>query len=776
MIPHYNDYSLNDDNNITTFKQIYSKYNTSSDYIKSSYWTLPKTTALKKQIKLPFFLNFVPLSKNANEQIPLLDYSESYDNPRCMNQKCQAYLNPFVEFINGGEQWKCNICKNINKVQDYYYSATDNNGKRLDQNTKPELNLGTYEFISYKDSLLKEGLSVLSHNYYFLIDISLNAISSGFTQCVLESIKHCINNDLFYQYENYEIKICIITYDEKINFFPININNINDNNNISILTINESYNDLFLPTSQKYLLVDLKKYKNKFIQIIENIQNIISSENHTTSKESTRFFDVIKICDLLGEKEGGKILIFNGCSVSRLDLMNHNNNNNSNYDNNDKRNKYNLTDGGKLGVFGISISLHGLSPSIFLACNTYTNIRTLNKLIINSNANCFFYRNFSAESHYKNIFNQICKTLQNQTVFESGIKLRFSHNFTVREYITPTLLYNKNIMFFPNLDSDHSFSAEVEMSFNKNEEVIEDYIINDEYTYIQASMFYRRGDGKTIIRVYNLCFPVSNNAKDIYDSMNPELLSSLYTQKLISETNRSKNLANSAGKLENEFFVMSKDYFNNLNMIKRELSEEMKIFALYILGILKNCLFNKNDKGVNNDDDLSNYYFNKIQRIKIEEILCFIYPRIYALDTILNSNNKELSFPPMINDNKESIRNNGNIYLIDNGFNLILYLKIELNENMFYDLFEVNNINEIDIKHLNEENIFDNNENKNETKNRIMDIINNIRSSKSAFQNLLIIIEGINDQKGKIINEVLIEDNYNREFPLNFENFLNKII
>ena len=114
--------------------------------------------------------------------------------------------------------------------------------------------------------------------------------------------------------------------------------------------------------------------------------------------------------------------------------------------------------------------------------------------------------------------------------------------------------------------------------------------------------------------------------------------------------------------------------------------------------------------------------------------------------------------------------------MIDNGFNLYLYLKNNLNENIVYDLFGVDDINKIELDKIIEENIFDYTENKSEIKNKISELINSIRDSKSLFQNLKIIIEGINDQKGKIINEILIEDNYVREFPFSFENFLNKII
>ena len=537
-----------------------------------------------------------------------------------------------------------------------------------------------------------------------------------------------------------------------------------------MLAINESTHNLFLPTNYSYLLVNLKQYKNNLIQIIENIQNLITSENYKSSKEATRFFDVLKICDLISGKQGGKILIFNGASISNLDLMN----NKSDYGNDNKNRKYKTTDGGKIGKLGISLSLHGLSHNVFLASKTFTNTKTVHQLIINSNGNFFFYRNFTPESHYKNIFNQIRKTLQNQTVFEAGLKLKFSHNFTVREYLTPTLLYNQNTIYFPNLDSEQSFSFLLEMNYDKDEDTINDYTIDDEYVYLQACLFYKRGDGKKIIRVFNLCFPVTTNAKDIYDAINPELLGVIYTQKLIMEINRTKKLEECLNKLEKEFYSGIGAYFNNLNLIKKELSDDMKLFVLYILGLFKNCLFNKNDKGINNDDDLTNFYLSKIQKIKAEEILCFIYPRIYGLNSIIEQNKEKEIFPPMINDNKESLKNNGDIFLIDNGFNLILYIKKE--SNIIYHLFEVNDIKEINLEKINEENIFDYSENKNEIKNKIINVIDNLRNSKSTFQNLIIIIEGINDQKGKIINENLIEDNNVREYPFNFENFLNKII
>ena len=765
---HYDECQIKSNDIMSTFNSKYSKFNSSSDFIKTTFSVIPNSTELINNLKIPLCIFLSPLSNFVDSStIPLCDYGETYDIPRCKNPNCKAYLNPFVKFIHGSDQWQCNICKSINKVLDYYYCPVDGDGIRLDQNTKAELTCGTYEFKAYKEFWNKDRPPI-KISYYFLVDISQSSINSGFCQCVLETIKDLIINGLFYDYDKYEIKICIITFDDQIHFFPVNINNENEQN-ISMLSINEKAEELFLPTNKDFLLVDVKKYKNKFVQIIENIQNNIIPNNNNTIKDSNRLFDVIKICNLIGDKKGGKILLFSGSNVSGLKIMNvikKDSNSNINY-------RYKNTDGGEIGKLGITISINGLSINLFQSCNTDTNLLTLNQIITNSNGNLFFYKNFNPDLHYKNLYNQIRKIVFNPNIFDGGLKLRFSNNFFISEYITPVLLYNKNIIFFPNLDSGQNYSLLLGMK-KENEEGGKKELINDEYFYIQASLLYSLGDGKKRIRVYNLCLPFSSNPKDIFNSISSEALSCFLTQYLIIKIYRNNNLIQSVNEIEKRFFELTNVYFNNLNTIKKELDDEMKLFSLYFLGIMKNALFNKNEKGVNNDNDLTTFFRTKIQKSKIEDIICFIYPRIYVLDNILSLQNGE--YPLMINNSKESMDSQGTIFLIDNGFELILYLKNNIDKSIINYLFGVNSFNEINLDTANEGYVFDSDEDKNQFKNKIIEIIENIREGKSLYQNMSIIFEGINDKNGNIINDVLIEDNFNRGYPYNYEKFYNKII
>ncbi len=55
-----------------------------------------------------------------------------------------------------------------------------------------------------------------------------------------------------------------------------------------------------------------------------------------------------------------------------------------------------------------------------------------------------------------------------------------------------------------------------------------------------------------------------------------------------------------------------------------------------------------------------------------------------------------------------------------------------------------------------------------------MEIIDNIRGGKSLFQDLFFIFEGINDDK--ILKQILIEDNYNKNYQFDYNKFYDKIV
>ena len=760
------DYSSSFENNNN--KELDSKYknlNCSKEYLRSTINIFPKYESQLNQLKIPIGVIISPSSIYTKKgEFPLISYGEDNEVPRCKNENCKAFVNPFIKIIDN-DKWQCNICKAVNKMEDYFYKNDE------EKEAKIELNNGSYEFLLNK-SYWKNNRPPNKLNYYFVIDISYKSIESGFAQCSLEIIKDCLINNYFYNYDSFPIKICLITYDTSVHFYSIN----EKSNQFTMYCTNENNEkDLFVPTFRDNLLVSLKENKNKFVQIIESIQNNIynqSTQKEKKEKNATKIYEAIKCVNLLGNTLGGKILVFSGSDLKNLEIMNDKKDENDNEYEKEKGYDKNLERGGKkLGQLGIDVTYNSFSINVFQASDEFCKILTINQMCDNSNGNLYFYKNFNSELHYKNLYNQIKRILTNETQLEGTLKLRISNGYYINEYITSVLLYNRRLFVFPTHDSDEKYI--VQLSMLTQEELAERKIINDidDYIYMQSCLLYSHGDGTRRMRVHNLCLPISTNNKDIFDSIDPEFLACFLAQKSSHLIFKYKNIEKSMNKIENQFVNMMKEYFNAQEYNNKNLNEDMCKLILLFLGVMKLCIFNpKKISGILNDIDLCNFFRLKIVRMTVEEILCFIYPRIYLLDNILNLEQED--FPDTVNDSFEGI-NQGNLFLVDNGFYLTLYCKKNLDKNICKNLFGEDDYNNINFLEINENNVLEGENKENGIGIKIKNLVEYIREGKSLYQNLIFVFEGINDEN--FLKEILVEDNFNKAYPYDYNKFYEKI-
>ena len=760
------DYSSSFENNNN--KELDSKYknlNCSKEYLRSTINIFPKYESQLNQLKIPIGVIISPSSIYTKKgEFPLISYGEDNEVPRCKNENCKAFVNPFIKIIDN-DKWQCNICKAVNKMEDNFYKNDE------EKETKIELNNGSYEFLLNK-SYWKNNRPPNKLNYYFVIDISYKSIESGFAQCSLEIIKDCVINNYFYNYDSFPIKICLITYDTSVHFYSIN----EKSNQFTMYCTNENNEkDLFVPTFRDNLLVSLKENKNKLVQIIESIQNNIynqSTQKEKKEKNATKIYEAIKCVNLLGNTFGGKILVFSGSDLKNLEIMNDKKDENDNEYEKEKGYDKNLERGGKkLGQLGIDVTYNSFSINVFQASDEFCKILTINQMCDNSNGNLYFYKNFNSELHYKNLYNQIKRILTNETQLEGTLKLRISNGYYINEYITSVLLYNRRLFVFPTHDSDEKYI--VQLSMLTQEELAERKIINDidDYIYMQSCLLYSHGDGTRRMRVHNLCLPISTNNKDIFDSIDPEFLACFLAQKSSHLIFKYKNIEKSMNKIENQFVNMMKEYFNAQEYNNKNLNEDMCKLILLFLGVMKLCIFNpKKISGILNDIDLCNFFRLKIVRMPVEEILCFIYPRIYLLDNILNLEQEDL--PDTVNDSFEGI-NQGNLFLVDNGFYLTLYCKKNLDKNICKNLFGEDDYNNINFLETNENNVFEGENKENGIGIKIKNLVEYIREGKSLYQNLIFVFEGINDEN--FLKEILVEDNFNKAYPYDYNKFYEKI-
>ena len=726
-LKHYEDGSLQDDEISKQEYESIKKYNCSDDFISCTTSVLPNSQYLFSTISVPIGVSLSPLSPiTPSEMIPKVDYKEA-NFPRCEN--CKAYMNPFIKFSNNGNTWECNLCKTFNNTDSEYYSPIDDSGQRRDRNERPELCNGTYEIIANKGYWKKDRDPIIA-TYIFVIDVSINSITSSALNAILESIKDAVNNDGFYNKE--ETRIGIITYDSSIHFYSFGKNL----NQPQMLCVADEI--VFLPTFHENLLMSLKEGKDKILSILDLIQNSFTSN---TVKDSIKIFQALEAARLMFNNTGGKVILFS-CSnaLSVIPLMN-----NSEVKYTKEEKNYSRTDNNKLRNLGITFTNDNISIDIFAFAESFINVLTLNEICDNTNGNMYFYKNFKIQIHYKNLFNQIRRVISKEIAWEGVIKIRLSHGYKITDFITPVPKYNDELLVTSTIDSDQHFQVGLGIPVPKPEEqnVKTNKTFNDKFVYIQTALLYSYGDGSRRIRINNKCIPTSNKAIDIYNSINPAALASWYTKKTINSIYHDKEISNAVIKTETHFSTMISSMFSYQMSLKKELPDNLIYLPLYVLGLIKQRVFCKNELDKKYDIDLSNFLRVKLLRASTEEILSFIYPKIYFLNQLIEDEtigtydeNEGIKLPNVISTHYESMEDDG-LYLIDNGFLLIIYVKLQIEQKLLKHLFNVDTLEDINFPIL-EDQFF---ESMNPVKERLLNIIDYIRGNKSLFQNMIFVLE-----------------------------------
>ena len=752
--------------------------NCSSEYISTSTNIFPSNIETLNKLSLPISISLCPM-KNTGMEIPFINY-DNKNIPRCPNRNCRAYLNPFVKFIDGGEKWICNICGQINNTEDYYFCDVDKNGKRTDINEKPELCCGSYEFFANK-SYWKKGKNPTEAMFFFIFETSNGAIDNGFFNACVESVKDVVSNESFYNGNN--IKISIITYNLGVDFYSYN----EKYSQPQMLTVNDE--EMFLPTSKDNLIFSVQKDKDKILQILDLIQNTFNKNNqniiNNNCKDSIHIFSSIVGAYLIGKNLGGQIILF-----SSSNILNTLPNMNGGYDKNMTKEQlaYSALDKKKLRNIGINLTNENIGCNIFASADSQINTFTLNQICEYTNGHLYFFKKFNMDLHYKNIFNQIRRVLTRPIAWEGVNRTRFSLGYRISSYSTPILITNGDLFVFPTTDSDQNYLFSVSPPPSKTEDgegsekkndFNQDFSKKENYVYIQSALLYSYGDGTRRIRVHNLCLPITTNIKYIYNEVNSEILATHYLKDTIDKLYKTKNISNAIISTDTQFKhfidkVMSIQYKMN-----KELLPNLEYLPLYMIGMFKHRIFCKEEIEKNYDIDISNFLRISLQKLSSQEILSFIVPSIYSLHELENDKNigtynsetGEFNMPNMVSSNKSSMEDNG-LYLIDNGYLLIIYVKHGVSAYIIKNLLGVDDLRSLNFV-INEDNIFGE-KNSNEFNDRIKNILDYIRGGKSLFQNLIVVFEGAGGER--IINESLIEDNYCPWFPMNYTNFYKKYI
>ena len=735
----------------------------SQEFIRTSSESIPNNDNLIINTGIPFGINLTPFPDIDTTLIS--QYSFGGGNgiiPRC--SKCKSFYNPYCEISNNYTSYKCNICYNLNEI------------KNIDINTLKKIenkSEDVYDIFANSDYIEN---APMSSNFIFILDTTSKSINSGALKIFIETIRYIIDNHYFINEER--TFVSFITFNNiGVSFYKVN----KKTNAMQIFEI--SGDEPFIPDNKKNLIFpvdDNSDIINNILDNINNLYNINITNNNISNKESEHLLFAIECGKLLLHNKGGKLIVLNSSNnwknkIKLYEEIYYQNKNNNNEENNPFIN------------FGKSLTKYQISCDIFqLQINGEMQD---NQILINicnySNGNFLFYKNFNENIHYKNLFNNIIKSVSNQKAYEIIIQYYITPILDIKQNLSIIPAQVNNSFLFPCININETLTfllqyKEIKQKSNQNAKNNSNNIDNSfnqgnqdiNNIYIQFGIIYTSLEGIRIIRIINKKVNVCFDKIEYIKNIDIESVCCIMIKFLISLLKKDSNPLNAMTAYKYKYYMLALSIFKQSNL--NELSSS---FILCYLGIMKHKFFCLDPSKYKLNIEEIKSGRNSLLKMKIDDILNIIVPKIYDITSVLNNtDNFENIYYQPINLNKDSIYND-KVYLIDNGLFLTFYFSEGENNNkrlkiFFGDKMNFNNVGNI---FHSEQSVFEDNVNCDDFEvEKCKEIIDLIRNNKKInYQDIF--FSFAKSPSEALLKQCLILGNYCPWFQYSYKDFFNKL-
>jgi protein transport protein SEC24 len=287
--------------------------NSSPRFARLTMTHIPSSAEVLASTALPLGLVIQPLAplQEGENEIPVLDFGE-IGPPRC--RRCRAYINPFMTFKSGGNKFVCNMCTFPNDTPMEYFAPTDPSGTRVDRMQRPELHLGTVEFVVPKEYWSKPPVPI---RWLFMIDVTEESVNKGFLTAFCEGIMNALYGGSVDTADGEEkkrklpegAKVGIVTYDKAMHFY--NMSPVLEHAQMLVMPDLE---DPFVPLSDG-MFVDPDESKSIITQLLSQLPQMFSPDITTGLKNpEPALLPALKAAVQALNATGGKII----CSLGAL--------------------------------------------------------------------------------------------------------------------------------------------------------------------------------------------------------------------------------------------------------------------------------------------------------------------------------------------------------------------------------------------------------------------------------------------------------------------------
>uniref|UniRef100_A0A3B5B0W1 Protein transport protein Sec24A-like n=1 Tax=Stegastes partitus TaxID=144197 RepID=A0A3B5B0W1_9TELE len=623
------------------------KINCHPEVFRSTLTSIPQTQSLLNKAKMPLGLLLHPFKDLS--QLPVVTSSTIV---RC--RSCRTYINPFVSFLDQ-RRWKCNLCYRVNDVpEEFMYNPVSRSYG--EPHKRPEVQNATIEFIAPSEYMLRPPQPAV---YLFVLDVSHNAVETGYLNVFCESLLENINA----LRGDSRTKVGFITFDSTIHFY-----NLQEGLSQPQMLIVSDIEDIFLPTPDS-LLVNLNECKELVQDLLKSLPSLFEKTMETQSALGSALQAAFKLLS----PTGGRMSVFQtqlpnlgvGALQSREDP-------NQRASAKDIQHLSPATDFYK--KLALDCSGQQVAVDLFLLSAQYCDLASLGCISRYSAGSVYYYPSYHHQhnpAQVERFQKDLKRYLTRKIGFEAVMRIRCTKGLSIHTFHGNFFVRSTDLLSLPNVNPDAGFA--VQMSIEEN-------LDDMQVVSFQAALLYTSSKGERRIRVHTLCLPVVNSLSDVFSGADVQAITGLLACMAVDRS-VTASLSDARDAMTNAAIDSLTSYRQSVLTIQQPgllAPACLRLFPLFILALLKQKAFRT---GTSTRLDERVFAMCQLKYQPLAYAMLMIHPALYRVDDLtdegaLNINERTIPQPRVLQLSVEKLGREG-AFLMDAG--TVMYLWIGRN-------------------------------------------------------------------------------------------------
>ncbi|CAN9509537.1 unnamed protein product [Ophioblennius macclurei] len=652
---------------VTTDFTAQDQGNASPRFVRCTTYSLPCTADLAKQCQVPLAAIIKPFASLPKDETPLYVVDHGETGPvRC--NRCKAYMCPYMQFIDGGRRFQCGFCNCVNEVPVFYFQHLDHMGRRVDFYERPELSLGSYEFVATME-YCKNNKAPNPPAYIFMIDVSYNNIKSGLVKLICDELKSLLEKlPRDEGTESSPIKVGFVTYNKILHFYNVKSALAQP----QMMVVSDTA-EMFVPLLDGFL-VNYQDSRAVIYNLLDQIPDMFAD----TNESETVFAPVVQagVEAFKAAECSGKLFIFHSSMPTAEAPGKLKNRDDKKLVNTDKEKTLFQPQKGVYEQLSKDCVTHGCCVDLFLFPSQYVDLASMADVPSHTGGSVYKYNNFQVETDGEHFLRDLRKDIQKSLGFDSIMRVRTSTGFRATDFFGAMHMNNTKDIEMAAVDCDKAVTVEFKHDDNLSEE---------SGALIQCALLYTTINGQRRLRIHNLSLNCSSQLSEVYKSSETDSLINFFA-KTAYRAILNQPIKNVKEILVNQTAHILACYRKNCSSSSAAsqlvLPDPMKVFPVYINSLMKTAPLVASSELPT--DDRAHLRLS-VMAMGVEDTQLLLYPRLTPLHN-MDPNSEELPAP--VRCSEERLTDSG-VFLLENGHSMFLWLGQAISPDLIQSIFNV---------------------------------------------------------------------------------------